>query len=329
MARSSQQKNKLLLIAKYLLEASDEEHPLSMAQILAYLRQRGVEAERKSVYDDIEALRQFGLDIDNRKGPNGGYFISQRRFELAELKLLVDAVQASRFITKRKTDQLIRKLSSLASCYQAAQLQRQLYGTNRVKAMNESIYYNVDALHQTINSGHQAEFRYFDYTVSKQRRFRRDGELYRVSPYALIWDNQHYYLLAWDARAGALKHYRVDRMVEISETDLTREGGDAFARIDMSRYTQQTFDMFGGRTELVTLEFDEKMAGLVIDRFGKDTMIIGSGEGRFTVDVPVAVSSHFYAWVSGLDGACRILGPETVRQGMKEHLRRLSADYAD
>ena len=329
MARSSQQKAKLLLVARFLLENSDEQHPVSMAQILAHLQQKGVEAERKSVYDDIDTLRQFGLDIITLKGQGGGYFIGNRRFELAELKLLVDAVQASRFITERKTGQLIRKLSSLASNHQANQLRRQLVSADRVKSMNERIYYNVDALHQTISNGHQVEFRYFDYTVDKERRFRRDGERYRVSPYALIWDNQRYYLLAWDKQAQIFKHYRVDRMVEISETELKREGERQFSKLDMSRYTQQTFDMFGGRSMLVSLEFDDAMAGIVIDRFGKDTMIINSGRGSFVVDVPVTVSPHFYAWVCGLDGACRIIGPPAVRQGMKDHLQKIAAAYED
>lgn len=329
MARSSQQKAKLLLIAKYLLEDSDELHPLSMGQILAYLQRRGVEAERKSIYDDLDTLRQFGWDIVTRKGQSGGYFLSQRRFELAELKLLVDAVQASRFITQRKTAQLIRKLSALASSHQSAQLRRQVFSADRVKSMNESIYYNVDALHQTISSERQVEFRYFDYTVSKERRFRRNGGLYRVSPYALIWDNQRYYLLGWDGDAAAFKHYRVDRMVEIRESSQKREGEAAFAQLDMDRYVQQTFDMFGGQPALVNLEFDESMAGVVIDRFGKDTIIISSGQDSFTVDVKVAVSPRFYAWVAGLGGACRILGPPEVRRGMKEHLQKIAAAYAD
>ena len=328
MPRSSQQKQKLLLIARLLLETSDEDHPLSMNHILTQLHLHGVEAERKSVYDDIDTLRQFGFDIVTRHGQGGGYYIGQRRFELAELKMLVDVVQASQFITERKTAQLIRKLSALTSCHQAAQLQRQVFSTNRVKSMNESIYYNVDALHQTISGKHQVEFRYFDYTVNKQRRFRRDGQRYRVSPYALIWDNVRYYLLAWDDKAGAFKHYRVDRMVDITETDLPRLGGEDYARLDMARYAEQTFDMFGGRPVLVTLEFDDSFAGAVIDRFGKDIMIINSGQGSFTVDVPVTVSSHFYAWVAGLDGGCRILGPAEVRQGMKDHLTKIAAAYA-
>lgn len=327
MARSSNQKNKLLLIARLLWENSDEEHPMSMARIMDHLQSCGVNAERKSVYDDIETLRQAGFDIVTRRGRDAGYFISQREFELAELKMLVDVVQASQFITERKTRQLIRKLSGLTSCHQAAQLRRQVVSTGRGKSLNESIYYNVDALHQTISADHQVEFRYFDYTVGKQRRFRRNGEPYRISPYALIWDNERYYLLAWDDEAAALKHYRVDRMVEITETALPRLGGQAFAALDMSRYAEQTFAMFGGTPQLVTLEFDDQMSGIVIDRFGKDVMIISSGEGRFTIDVPVSVSSHFYAWVAGLDGACRIMGPPEVRQGMKEHLQKIAAAY--
>lgn len=327
MSRSSQQKVKLLHIASYLLEASDGEHPLTMAQLIAYLARQGVAAERKAVYDDINALRQFGLDVQLTREPVPAYFIGRRDFEPAELKLLVDAVQASKFITERKSLQLIKKLSSLCSAAQAGQLRRQVVLAHRVKAQNESIYYNVDGLHTAILADRCVEFQYFDYTVTKEKRFRRDGRRYCVSPVALIWEDERYYLLAWDQEAERLKHYRVDRMAGVSPTPEPRRGREAWEGLDLARYSQQTFDMFSGPRRLVSLEFDERLAGAVIDRFGKEVMIMSSRQGSFTVDVPVIVSPHFYAWVFSLDGGCRLLGPPEVRQGYIEQLQRLARQH--
>ena len=202
MAKSASQKRKLLYVMKLLLERSDENHPISMPELLAFLEARDISAERKSVYDDLEVLRDFGLDVV--KG-SGGYYIGQREFELPELKLLVDSVQSSKFITQRKTLALIRKIESLASVHDARELQRQVYVRNRVKSMNESVYYHVDEISAAISADRMIRFRYFEFTVQKERRFRRDGERYEVSPFALLWDNENYYLLAWDDAAGQLR----------------------------------------------------------------------------------------------------------------------------
>ena len=313
MAKGPNQKLKLLYLMRYLLQNSDEAHPVSIAQMIAELEKHGISAERKSIYDDLEALRTFGLDLVQIKGRTTGYYIGQRDFELPELKLLVDSVQSSKFITQGKTLQLIKKIESLASSFDAQLLQRQVYVRNRVKSMNESVYYNVDEISTAITRDRKIRFQYFEYTVSKERRFRRGGAWYAVSPFALMWDDENYYLLAWDEDAGKLKHYRVDKMARISALEDRRQGKEAFAGVDMSAYSQKVFGMFAGQAQTVRLRFASHLAGAVIDRFGREVMMIADGEEQFTVSLEVVVSPQFFAWVFGFGTEAEILSPEAVR----------------
>lgn len=313
MAKGPNQKLKLLYLMRYLLQNSDEAHPVSIAQMIAELEKHGISAERKSIYDDLEALRTFGLDLVQIKGRTTGYYIGQRDFELPELKLLVDSVQSSKFITQGKTLQLIKKIESLASSFDAQLLQRQVYVRNRVKSMNESVYYNVDEISTAITRDRKIRFQYFEYTVSKERRFRRGGAWYAVSPFALMWDDENYYLLAWDEDAGKLKHYRVDKMARISALEDRRQGKEAFAGVDMSAYSQKVFGMFAGQAQTVRLRFASHLAGAVIDRFGREVMMIADGEEQFTVSLEVVVSPQFFAWVFGFGTEAEILAPEAVR----------------
>ena len=195
MARSSFQKLKIIYVMEYLLKYSDEEHPVTTNQIIAYLQSHDIAAERKSIYNDIESLRDYGLDINQVSAGNTyGYYVASREFELPELKLLVDSVQSSKFITHKKTMSLIKKIENLASVYEAQLLNRQVFVKNRIKTMNESIYYNVDAIHTGIANNRKIRFHYFEYTVQKERRFRRDKAWYVISPFALTWDDENYYL---------------------------------------------------------------------------------------------------------------------------------------
>ena len=220
MAKSANQKRKLPILAKMLLERSDEEHPISRQEMQEELERWGLSAERKSLYDDMEQLNALGLDVQSKRGRGGGWYVGQRDFELAELKLLVDAVQSSRFLTRRKSDALIRKLEGLTSVHQARQLQRQVYVDRRIKTMNESIFYNVDRLHGAIAAGRVTTFRYFEYNAARERVYRRDGAKYRVTPYGLIWDSENYYLAGWDELHKELRHYRVDKMTDITVTGM-------------------------------------------------------------------------------------------------------------
>lgn len=327
MAKSSNQKLKLLYLIKFLMQKSDEKHPVSTAQIIEELAMNNISAERKSIYDDIEALRLFGVDIVQVKGKNGGYYIGERDFELPELKLLVDSVQSSKFITQDKTYKLIKKIESLASVYDGQLLQRQVFVTNRVKSMNESIYYAVDVISDAITQNKKIRYQYFEYTVSKERRFRHDGAFYEVSPFALIWDDENYYMLAWDSAAEKMKHYRVDKMHKVSLTDSERDGTQAFEKVDMSAYTKTVFGMFGGNEQKVKLRFANHLVGAVLDRFGRDIIVITDGEGHFTVNVNVVVSQQFLAWVFGFGTDAEIIFPEEVRTEMKNQAAAVAEKY--
>ena len=327
MAKSSNQKLKLLYLLRYLMQHSDEAHPVSMAQIIEELARNGISAERKSVYDDVEALRLFGVDIVQLKGKNGGYYIGERDFELPELKLLVDSVQSSKFITQDKTHKLIKKIESLASLYDGQLLQRQVFVTNRVKSMNESVYYNVDAISDAINQDRVIRFRYFEYTISKERRIRKNGGWYEVSPFALTWDDENYYMLAWDGEAERIKHYRVDKMLSITITDDKRSGKEAFSRLDMSAYTKKVFGMFTGAERQVRLRLVNHLAGAVIDRFGPDVILVPDGEEHFTVSLELVVSPQFFAWVFGFGQDAEILSPEDIRAEAAERASSIAKLY--
>lgn len=317
MARSANQKLKLLYLMQMLLERSDENHTLTVQEMIGELAKHDIAAERKSIYGDLESLRLFGLDIVQTKGKTTGYYIASRDFELPELKLLVDSVQSSKFITHKKTLALIKKIEGLASVYDAQLLQRQVYVRNRVKSMNESVYYNVDEISNAISSDRMIRFRYFELDISKRRRYRHDGAVYEISPFALMWDDENYYMLGYDAGAAKMKHYRVDKMVGIEAAESGRLGKECFADIDMSSYSTQVFGMFTGSEQKVKLRFSNQLVGAVIDRFGKEIMLIPDGDEHFTVSVDVAVSPQFYAWLFGFGTAVEILSPQSARREIR------------
>lgn len=314
MAKSGNQKMKILCLREILLRKTDENHPISAEQLVEELSAYGIEAERKAIYDDLEVLRQSGLDVQCRKGRSGGYFVGAREFEAAELKLLVDAVQASKFITTKKSMQLIRKLETLASSHEAQLLQHQVYVANRIKTMNESILYNVDEINNAINNAVQISFRYFEYTVEKKKQYRHDGRRYEASPYALAWNDENYYMIAYDADAKKIKHFRVDKMSNIQLSNLPRVGKAEFQRFDMGVYSKKLFGMYGGSEYSVRLRMPEKLVGVVIDWFGKDVPIIPQEGGVFETTVSVQVSPQFFGWLFGLGGECEIVSPPEIRE---------------
>ncbi len=322
MAKSSNQKTKLLHLARMLLRQTDEDHPLTVAQIIEGLARQDIKAERKSIYDDLEALRLFGLDVQCRKGKSPGWFVGERDFELPEVKLLMDAVQSSRFITQRKSDALIRKLEGLASSHQGGQLQRQVYVAGRIKVMNESIYYNVDKLHTAIAGQKAITFKYFDYDIFRKKVFRQEGKRYVVSPYGLIWNSENYYLVAFDHAHRELRHYRVDKMTEIVVTCLNREGKEQYPDFQLAEYGQKHFGMYSGPELKVTLRGRRDKASLVWDRFGRDIILVPDGEAHFTVTLPVVISPQFFGWLLGLDGSVTLIGP---KEAVSAYRRRLTA----
>ena len=330
MPRSSNQKLKLLYLMRYLLQNTDEQHPATTNQLIAFLAEQDVKAERKSIYDDMEALRLFGLDVERTdSGRLSGYYVASREFELPELKLLVDSIQSSKFITHKKTTQLIKKIETLASAHEAQLLQRQVFVTNRIKTMNESIYYNVDEIHSGITQNRKIRFKYFEYTVNKERRFRRDGAFYVMSPYALTWDDENYYLVAYDSDAGIIKHFRVDKMEKISVTEEERDGREAYEALDMAVYARKVFGMFSGEEREVKLRFDDHLVGAVLDRLGHDVMLIPDGDGHFTVRTSVVVSPQFFAWVCGFGELAQIVAPDDVVVAMRKHVKSIFEMYVE
>lgn len=327
MAKSQLQKLKLIYLMNYLLCETDEEHPVSMSDILNYLSAQGISAERKSIYDDIEMLKLFGLDILTVKAKNFGYYIGSRDFELPELKLLVDAVQSSKFITKKKSAELIKKIEKLASVHQAKQLERQVFVANRIKTMNESIYLVVDKIHSAISEDKKISFKYFEWTADKEKILKHGGKDYILSPWALTWDDENYYLVAYDADANIIKHYRVDKISSVHTVDEKREGENHFAEFDMAIYSKSVFGMFGGKAESVTLVCDSSLAGVIIDRFGQDVVFRKRSDGAFEITVSVVLSPQFYSWVFGFGGRMKISEPDKARLEFLKQLEQVKELY--
>lgn len=330
MAKSANQKLKLLYLLKILEEQSDEEHCLSAQALIDELAVYGVSAERKSIYNDIAQLIDFGYDIVLVKAKTGGgYYLAGRDFELAELKLLVETVQASRFLTVGKSRDLISKIEKLASKAQAGQLQRHVYVANRIKTANESIYYVVDDIHRAIQGNRQITFQYLEWNLNRELVPRREGKPYQASPWALTCKDEYYYLIAHDSKEDKIKHFRVDKMAKIEVMDKKREGAALFERFDIADYANKTFGMYGGREETVTLLFENNLIGVVMDRFGREAPIRKRDEGHFSVRVRVAVSGQFFGWLTGLGRGAQIVAPEDVKGAYLDHLRKTLAGYAE
>ncbi len=322
----SNQKLKLLYLMRILLEQTDEEHTITVPQMIEELSKLGISAERKSVYDDLEYLKLFGLDICSRKSKTTDYFVASREFELPELKLLVDSVQSSKFITHKKSTELIKKIEKLTSKYNAKQLQRQVFVANRVKTFNEMIYYNVDKIHDAIAADKQIKFKYFKIDVNKKRIYRKDGGLYTESPVSLTWDDENYYLITYKPKYGQYVHYRVDKMEDIEVTDKDRELPDK--PFDLSEYAKSMFQMFSGDETEVSIRFVNELVGAVYDRFGMNVPIVKSDENHFICKAKVAVSPHFLSWIIAFGDKAQIIAPNGVVEQMRDLLAEASANYA-
>ena len=328
MPKGSNQKFKLYRLAQIMLERTDEEHYISMPEIMAALSEYDVTADRKSIYNDLRDLSVFGIEVEGEPiGNRYHYHVTNRSFELPELKLLVDAIQSSKFITEKKSYALIKKLETLASKYDAQKLQRQVYVSGRIKTMNESIYYTVDAIHNAISENKKIKFQYFQWNAKKEMELRHNGAWYHISPWGLSWDDENYYLVGYDTDAGMNKHYRVDKMLHIKISDESREGKEHFKKLDMADYAKKSFGMFGGKEQTVKLSVHNKLAGVIIDRFGKDVMMIPADEEHFNVNVDVRVSRQFLGWVFSLGSDIQIVGPDDVVEQMRKEIARSVEQY--
>lgn len=323
----SHQKLKIMYLAKILLENTDEEHTITVPQMIEELAKLGISAERKSIYDDLEYLKLFGLDVCSNKTRTTNYYIASRDFEMPELKLLVDSVQASKFITHKKSMELISKIEKLTSRENAKKLHRQVFVTNRVKTPNERIYYNVDKIHEAIALNRQITFKYFDMDVDKKKVYRKNGDLYTESPVSLTWDDENYYLITYKEKYGRYTHYRVDKMESIELTEEARIlAEDDF---DLSVYAKSMFQMFGGEETEVSVMFENSLVGAVYDRFGTDVPIVKADENHFICHARVSVSPHFLSWIISFGNKAKIISPDFVVDEMYELLRSVTEVYTD
>lgn len=328
MAKGSNQKLKLIRLAQIMLSKTDDEHYITMPEILAELEKYDISAERKSIYDDLKSLEDVGIEIEGeQRGRLYYYHVVGRQFELPELKLLVDSIQSSKFITERKSNALIKKLETLCSEHEAKKLQRQIVVSGRIKTMNESIYYSVDAIHNAIADNKKIRFKYFNWNKNKEMELRRNGEDYVISPWALSWDDENYYLIGYDSESGIIKHYRVDKMVKISKCDEAREGRELFAKFNSAEYAKKSFGMFAGKEESVTVRMANSMCGIFIDRFGKDITFVPDGDDYVRVRLSVALSTHFLGWIFALGPDVQIVGPTEVLDFVKSEAKRIYSQY--
>lgn len=329
MSRGNNQKLKLVYLIRIMLEQTDDEHSLTMPQIMKELERYGVTAERKSIYADFADMNdKLGIEIlKEQVGRETYYHVGSRQFELAEVKLLIDAIQSSKFITEKKSNELISKIKGLVSVHEARQLQRQVYVHGRIKTMNESIYYNVDEIHAAINQNKKIRFQYFKWNIEKKLIPRNHGDDYCVSPWALTWDDENYYLVAVDDVSKKVKHYRVDKMMKITLQDEKREGAEIFEHFDMAAYSKMNFGMYNGEIEKVKIEFPNEMCGVFIDRFGKDITFRKIDETRSSLSVYVAVSYQFFGWIFSLGKDVKVAGPQDVVEKMKVAAQEFAANY--
>jgi predicted DNA-binding transcriptional regulator YafY len=323
----SSRKLKLLYLYKILWENTDENHSITVNELISRLKEYGVLAERKAIYADIELLKQFGLDIICEKERANKYFVGARDFELPELKLLVDAVQSSKFITYKKSRELIKKIEKLCSNHEAKTLNRNVVVADRIKTMNESIYYNVDVIHSAIQENKQIRFKYFEYTVDKKIKFRRNGQYYVASPYALSWSDDNYYLIAYYQRYNDISNFRVDRMKSIEMIDEKRKLTEEFKSFNIAEYSNKIFNMYSGKMESVKLQFDNSLINVVMDRFGKDVIIQNREGNCFCIIVDVIASNTFLGWLSMFGDKVKILSPESLKQKMKENAKAIAGLY--
>ncbi len=315
---------KSFYLLEILMKRTDEEHPLSVAALVKVLESEyQISVNRSTIYSEIRKIEDAGVDIVRRESLPSGYYVGSRQFELAELKLLVDAVQSSKFITQKKSAQLIRKLESLCSRDEAKQLSSQVTVYNRSKTLNETIYYNVDRIHSAIFQNHQITYQYVEWTMRKTTVARHDGAYYNVSPLHLVWDDENYYLIAYDERRKMIRHYRVDKMRDlVIQEDLRSEQALA-QKIDLADFSRKTFGMFSGVDRKVHLQGKKELAGVLLDRFGTDIFMRPLDEETFSATMTVTVSKQFFGWLAAIGPGLRLVGPPQVRDQYRAYLEEI------
>ena len=328
MARNENGKQKLIRLIDILVRNTDEDHGLTIQEIIDKLSEYGISAERKSLYNDFLVLEEMGIPVSKTKAKQTRYYIELFLFELAELKMLVDAVQASKFITAKKSRDIIGRLERFTSIHRSKELSRQVYVEDRIKTANPAAVYTIDTVHTAINSDCRLSFHYFEYDSEKKKKLRHGGEAYFVSPLALIWSEENYYLVAYEENSDKIKHFRIDKMLDVNLVEEHRTKNELTEKFDPSAYPRKSFGMYGGREELVTLECRERLAGIMIDRFGTEPTFHKTEFG-FRFSVRVMVGPTFLAWVMGFGDEMKVIAPISVKENIRDLLIKTAAFYSE
>ena len=328
MATRSNHKFKFFYVMKIMLEYTDEEHYLTLSELMEKLTDYEITAERKSLYQDLNDLEMFGITVESiRNGKNTCYHVIEKPFELHELKLLVDSIQSSKFLTVRKTNELIKKLETQCSIYERMKLDRQVFIQDRIKTMNETVYYSLDSINAGISENHTIRFQYFNWDINKQMQLKHDGSFYEVSPLALTLEDGNYYLIAYDEKTDMIKHFRVDKMLRISVTENERKGVRLFPDFDIANYVKKNFFMFKGEEQYVNIRLDNSKAGIFIDRFGKNIDFLKVDESTSELHLKVALSPHFFSWLFALGEGIKIVGPESALESAKKYIANIQNSF--
>lgn len=323
------QKQKLLCILKIFMEQTDDAHKLTCAEIISQLRTYGIDVERKTLYDDIQTLVDFGIDIvSEREGRSNVYYVASRLFQEEELFVLADAVASSKFLTQKKANELIKKLQQLTSKYQAQHLRRTVYVGDRTRTYNEKIYYTTDRIHQAMYNNWQISFKYSEYDVKKKQHYRHDGEIYRVSPYYLIWENDCYYLVCYCNKHEKICRYRVDRMADVDIVQIKRREL-SLSEEALAKNLRATYNMYGGTQVSVVLEMSNKLINVIIDRFGEEIHLNEISEDRFTVRIDVQISPTFWGWLFQFGNEAKVISPKWVAEEAKKQASLILDNYQD
>lgn len=326
MKQGAYTKEKLFRLLFYLMRETDEVHGVTVNDMIDHLSTFEIHAERKSLYDDLFTLGALGFPVGRLGTRPERYYLEERVFEMSELKLLVDAIQSSKFVTKERSRALIEKLSRFAGRHKAGELSRFVYVDHRAKTDNTAVLETIDLLHTALRENRQISFCYFDYTSKKSKRYHRNGARYRLSPYALLWKEENYYLVAYDEREDRLKHFRVDKIDALAMESAATVRPEAYARFDPADYAGRAFAMYGGEEELVSFRCAERLAGVMIDRFGMEPTFLPEGD-TFRFTLRVMLSPNFYAWVMSFGADLEILSPPSVRESMRARLDEVAALY--
>lgn len=330
MAPRMGQKIKLLYLVDILKRYTDEEHPMSATEICSMLEENGVTAERKAIYNDIEVLIQYGFDIICTRVPKNGYFLASREFELPEIYLLADAVRSAKFISAKKTRELLKKLDGMLSLYQAKKRDKNIFFDSS-KCTNEEIYYIIDGINTAIEEGRKITFEYSIRTLCENREIKPKRKTMKVSPYAMTWQDDHYYLIANYEKYDNLLHLRVDRMHSVEVTDEKSrhfsEVSDYTEQFDIADYTNRLFQMHGGSVEDIELRCNKNLMEQVVDRFSENIFVRDVTDTHFTFGVKAAVSEGLISWIVSYGGDIKVLSPESLKQGVIDRAKQILGVY--